>query len=80
MQERLVKELGELLKADAENQHNQGRVMQKKAEYEKDPQEFVRTEFLPTEKTIGERGIWSVTTRSITWTPVMFARKRDLSF
>jgi hypothetical protein len=63
MNERLLKELGELLKADAENQHGKGRVMEKKAEFEKDPEKFVRTELLPTDKTIHERGVFTVTTR-----------------
>jgi hypothetical protein len=63
MEEKLVSEMKKLLADDVENQHGKGRVVEKQAEFEKDPEKFIRTELVPTDKTIGERGIWSVTTR-----------------
>jgi hypothetical protein len=63
MDKRLLEELGRLLEADAENQHRQGRVMDKKTLFAKDPEQFLRTELLPTDKTILEKGHFTVTTR-----------------
>jgi hypothetical protein len=63
MEERLLTEMKKLLADDVENQHGKGRVIEKQAEFEKDAEKFIRTELVPTDKTIGERGIWSVTTR-----------------
>ncbi len=63
MEEKLVAEMKKLLADDVENQHGKGRVVEKQAEFEKDPEKFIRSELVPTDKTIGERGIWSVTTR-----------------
>jgi hypothetical protein len=63
MEPRLVEEMKQLLKSDAENQHEKGRVIQMRAQFDSDPEKFIRTELLPTEKTVLERGVFSVTTR-----------------
>jgi hypothetical protein len=59
----LLKELGELLDADALNQHSQGRVLEMRELYRQNPQHFIEHYLLPTEATPGERGPFTLTTR-----------------
>lgn len=60
---RLLKEMKELLQADAENQGHQGPVMEMIREFEADPEKFIRTRLVPTDKDVRERGIFTLTTR-----------------
>jgi len=59
----LIEEMRTLLKEDAENQNNAGRVMQVKSLFETDLKKFLQTYLLPTDKSIIEKGHHTMTTR-----------------
>lgn len=62
LQASLVEEMKKLLAADAENQHNQGRVVEMKRLFDEKPEQFLRTKLLPAKTTL-EKGQFTVTTR-----------------
>jgi hypothetical protein len=63
MTPRAVEEMKTLLDADIENQHGKGRVVQMRDEFKAAPEKFVREHLLPTDKTVLERGHFTLTTR-----------------
>jgi hypothetical protein len=58
----LVAEMKDLLARDAENQHNQGRVVDMQKLFTDNPEEFLKSKLLPS-KTVLEKGHFTVTTR-----------------
>lgn len=63
MNERLVAEMKRLLAADVENQRGEGRVVQMRDAFDADPRKFVNEHLVPTEKTVLEKGHFTLTTR-----------------
>jgi hypothetical protein len=60
---RVVEEMKARLDADVENQHDRGRVVEMRNAFAKDPAKFVTEHLLPTEKTVLEKGHFTLTTR-----------------
>jgi hypothetical protein len=60
---RAVEELQAQLDADVENQRGQGRVVEMRDAFARDPAKFVTEQLLPTEKTVLEKGHFTLTTR-----------------
>ena len=63
MTDGLVKELGQLLDLDVDNQKGQGRVVEMRRLYLEDSEAFVRRYLIPTESTTTEKGFFTLTTR-----------------
>jgi hypothetical protein len=63
MTPRAVEEMKRLLDADVANQNGQGRVVHRRDAFAADPAKFVKEHLLPTEKTVLEKGHFTLTTR-----------------
>lgn len=59
----LVEELRRLLDDDVDNQQGRGRVVEMRRLYNESPEDFVRRYLVPTEVTVREKGLYTLTTR-----------------
>jgi hypothetical protein len=60
---RAVEEMKQRLDADVENQNGHGRVVQMRDAFKADPPKFVTEHLVPTDKTVLEKGHFTLTTR-----------------
>ena len=63
LNERLVAEMRRVLEADVANQDGKGRVVEMMRLFSENPAAFVQKYLLPTDVTVGEKGIFTLTSR-----------------